>query len=74
MAKAKKKDSCARNKMHKVMSEFKHGTLRSGKAKAPLSGGFRQAVAIGLSSTRKACGSGSVKRAPRRGGGGKKRK
>lgn len=63
---------CARNKMHKVMHEFKVGSLKSGgKTRV---GSRKQAIAIGLSESRKACGGGSVKSRRRRGGGGSRKK
>lgn len=51
---------CARNKTHKVMTEFKRGTLRSGSGDKVTS--RSQAIAIALSEARKRCGGGSVKR------------
>ena len=44
------------DKMHKVMSEFKRGTLRSGGKKKVKS--RRQAIAIGLSEGRRMMGYG----------------
>lgn len=38
-----------KNKMHKVMGEFKDGTLHSGSSKGPIVGARKQAIAIGLS-------------------------
>ena len=52
--------SCARRKMHKVMGEYKRGTLKSG-GRTPAKS-RAQAIAIGLSEARGHCGSGSVKR------------
>lgn len=46
----------AKAKVHKVMSEYKHGTLRSGRAHVPLTGGRKQAIAIALSEARQAAG------------------
>ncbi len=58
-----RKKSCAQRKMHTVMHEFKHGTLKSGKGgkggRVKLRG---QAIAIGMSESRKRCGAGSVSR------------
>lgn len=42
-----------KNKIATVMEEYKHGTLHSGKSKAPVSS-QKQAVAIALSEARKA--------------------
>jgi hypothetical protein len=47
---------CAREKIHKVMSEYKHGSLKSG-GKTPVTS-RRQGVAIALSEARKKCGGG----------------
>lgn len=44
-------------KMHKVMREFKIGKLHSGSKKGPKVKSRKQAVAIGLSSIKKAMGS-----------------
>ncbi|MBA0084203.1 MAG: hypothetical protein HRJ53_04335 [Acidobacteria bacterium Pan2503] len=41
-------------KVHTVMSEFKHGTLHSGSKKGPKVSNRRQAIAIALSQARKA--------------------
>lgn len=41
-------------KVHKVMSEFKHGTLHSGSKKGPKVKNRKQAIAIALSEARKA--------------------
>ena len=41
-------------KVHKVMGEFKRGTLRSGSAKGPKVQDRQQAVAIALSEAKKA--------------------
>lgn len=42
-----------KTKVATVMEEFKHGTLHSGKSKAPVTNP-KQAIAIGLSEARKA--------------------
>ena len=42
------------NKLHKVMSEFKRGTLHSGSVRGPKVTKRSQAVAIGMSEARKA--------------------
>lgn len=52
----------AHSKVHKVMSEFKAGTLRGGAGKHPKVKGRKQAVAIALSAAREA----GEKVAPRR--------
>lgn len=44
----------APNKIHKVMHEFKHGTLHSGSDNGPKVKSRAQAIAIGLSEQRKA--------------------
>lgn len=49
----KRKSLSAKEKVGVVMSEFKHGTLHSGKSKAPVTN-RKQAIAIGLSEARKA--------------------
>lgn len=59
----RKKESCSRAKVAKVMHEFKAGTLHSGRSKATVTNS-RQGVAIALSEARRKCG----------GGGGKARK
>ena len=41
------------DKVHKVMSEFKAGGLRSGSASGPTVTSRKQAVAIGMSDQRK---------------------
>ena len=41
-------------KIHKVMSEFKHGTLHSGSKKGPVVEKKSQAIAIAMSEQRKA--------------------
>jgi hypothetical protein len=41
-------------KMHRVMSEYKHGELHSGSKKGPVVRSRAQALAIGLSQARKA--------------------
>jgi len=38
-----------KKKVHKVMSEFKHGELHSGSKKGPLVSNPKQAIAIGMS-------------------------
>jgi hypothetical protein len=43
-------------KVHKVMGEFKRGTLHSGSKKGPKVTSRQQAIAIGLSEQRKASG------------------
>jgi uncharacterized protein DUF6496 len=50
MAKESKK---AQSKIHKVMSEFKHGKLHSGSKKGPIVKSQKQAIAISLSEARK---------------------
>ncbi len=42
----------AQAKVHKVMREYKEGTLKSGKSKKPVKS-RKQAIAIGLSEARK---------------------
>lgn len=42
-----------RNKAHKVMSEFKAGTLHSGSKKGPVVKSRKQAVAIAVSEARR---------------------
>jgi hypothetical protein len=55
VAKTRKVTSKAgKAKVHKVMHEFKHGTLHSGSKKGPEVTSRRQAVAIALSEGRKA--------------------
>lgn len=44
----------AKNKVQKVMKEFKSGTLHSGSKKGPKVTSRKQAVAIALSEQRKA--------------------
>ena len=39
----------AKDKVHKVMSEYKHGTLRSGSKTGPKVTSRKQAVAIAMS-------------------------
>lgn len=46
----------AKGKVHKVMHEFKHGTLHSGSKKGPKVTSRVQAIAIALSEQRKAKG------------------
>lgn len=50
---AKRKKLGGKAKIATVMSEFKHGTLHSGKSKAAVTNP-KQAIAIGLSEARKA--------------------
>ncbi len=50
---AAKKKSTGKKKVHKVMSEYKHGSLKSGKAgKGGKVKSRKQAVAIALSEAR----------------------
>jgi hypothetical protein len=49
-----KKSTKSSGKMHKVMSEYKHGTLHSGSKSGPKVKSRKQAIAIGLSEKRKA--------------------
>ena len=42
-------ESQAKGKMHKVMREWKEGTLHSGGPKGPVVKSRKQAIAIGLS-------------------------
>lgn len=49
----KRKSLPAKEKVGVVMSEYKAGTLHSGKSKAPVTNP-KQAIAIGLSEARKA--------------------
>ncbi len=51
---AKKQPPKMQAKMHKVMSEFKGGSLHSGSKKGPEVTSRKQAIAIGLSEGRKA--------------------
>lgn len=51
---AKKVKRKKRNKVEKVMREFKEGTLRSGSKKGPKVKSRKQAIAIGLSEARRA--------------------
>lgn len=44
----------AHDKVHKVMSEFKRGTLHSGSKKGPKVRSRKQAIAIGMSEKRRA--------------------
>jgi hypothetical protein len=46
----------AKNKVEKVMGEFKRGKLRSGSKKGPRIKDRKQAIAVALSSARKAVG------------------
>lgn len=50
MAKESKK---AQGKIHKVMREFKHGSLHSGSKKGPIVKSRAQGIAIALSEARK---------------------
>ena len=43
----------ASSKFHKVMSEYKHGTLHSGSKSGPKVKSRKQAVAIAMSEARK---------------------
>ena len=47
-----KKDA-KKSKIHKVMSEFKHGELHSGSKKGPKVTSREQAIAIAMSESRK---------------------
>lgn len=49
-----KRKSKAKNKIEKVMHEFKEGTLHSGSKKGPKVENPKQAIAIGLSEARRA--------------------
>ncbi len=51
---AKKQSPKMQAKMHKVMSEFKGGSLHSGSKKGPEVTSRKQAIAIGMSEARKA--------------------
>lgn len=46
----------AKGKMHKVMGEYKRGTLHSGSKKGPVVTKRSQAIAIAASEARKAAG------------------
>lgn len=48
-----KKKNEAKNKIEKVMKEYKHGSLHSGSKKGPKVSSRKQAVAIALSEARK---------------------
>lgn len=48
-----KKESKGQKKVHKVLSEFKHGELHSGSKKGPEVTNPKQAIAIALSEARK---------------------
>ena len=50
----KKKGMIKSAKMGKVMSEYKHGTIHSGSKDGPIVRSRAQAVAIGISESRKA--------------------
>jgi hypothetical protein len=47
------KSKATKSKMHKTMSEFKHGTLHSGSKHGPKVKNRKQAIAIGLNQARK---------------------
>lgn len=49
-----KKQSKLKNKIEKVMGEFKSGKLHSGSKKGPVVKSKKQAIAISLSEARKA--------------------
>jgi hypothetical protein len=49
----KRKSAGPRDKVHKVMKEFKGGKLHSGSKKGPTVTNPKQAIAIGLSEARK---------------------
>lgn len=51
---AKKKISKKKNKIEKVMHEFKEGDLHSGSKKGPVVTNPKQAIAISISEARKA--------------------
>jgi len=53
MAKRKVKSARGREKVHKVMKEFKEGELHSGSKKGPRVSSRKQAVAIALSEARR---------------------
>jgi len=42
-----------KDKVHKVMSEYKHGSLRSGSKSGPKVKSRKQAIAIGLAEKRR---------------------
>lgn len=44
-----KKESAKQKKVHKVMKEFKSGTLNTGSKKGPIVKSRKQAIAIALS-------------------------
>jgi hypothetical protein len=48
-----KKKSKGQTKVHKVMKEYSEGKLHSGSKKGPIVSSRKQAVAIGLSESRK---------------------
>lgn len=52
--KKKKKETKGKRKIQKVMREFKEGKLHSGSKKGPEVTNPKQAIAIGLSESRKA--------------------
>jgi hypothetical protein len=54
------------DKVHKTMSEFKHGTLHSGSKKGPKVQSRKQAIAIALSQQRKENRGRRTKRSQRR--------
>jgi hypothetical protein len=49
-----RKETKSQKKVHKVMHEFKHGSLHSGSKKGPKVKKRKQAIAIALSEGRKA--------------------
>jgi hypothetical protein len=49
-----KKETAAQKKTHKVMKEFKAGTLNTGSKKGPIVKSRKQAIAIALSEAGKA--------------------
>jgi len=49
----KKKETKAEAKVHKVMKEYKEGTLNSGSKKGPVVKSRKQAIAIALSEAAK---------------------
>ena len=51
---AKPRASASRYKVHKVMAEYKHGTLHSGSKHGPRVSSRKQAIAIAMSEGRKA--------------------
>ncbi|MBX4189280.1 hypothetical protein KW785_01635 [Candidatus Parcubacteria bacterium] len=55
----------SQEKVHKVMREYKRGTLKGGKGKHPKVRSRKQAIAIGLSEARRAGAKVPRKRAKR---------